>query len=102
MPNRKHSLISLPPELQEGQLALLCAVEEVLGRSTELARRLTRAIATDELSDLLRAQSAFDALPGEQRLRITGEARRVVEAGTRERPEAAGDNIVRLRPHRPH
>jgi hypothetical protein len=101
MANRQHSLVSLPPAPPEGQIALLFAVEEVLGRTTELARRLTRAIASDELADLLKAQSVFEALPAEQRLRIAAEARRVVVDGARERPDGASDNIVYLRPSRP-
>ena len=98
MPNSKHSLVNLPPVPREGQLALLCAVEDVLGRTTELARRLTRAIASEEPVDLIEAQSAFDSLPDELRQKIAGEVRRLVAEEADDSGAADGANVVYLRP----
>jgi hypothetical protein len=96
MPNRKHSLVSLPPVPREGQLVLLAVVEGVLGRSTELGRCLTRAIASEDPRDLIEAQSAFDALSAELRESIAVEVHLIVEKN--ERTGAAADNVIRLRP----
>ncbi len=97
---REPSLVSLPPVPPEGQLVLLRAVEEVLGRGTDLGRCLTRVLATEDPLDLMQAQSHFDALPAELRQTIAGAVR---ERMRRERRDEADEisvpaNLVRLRP----
>ncbi|MBI1773767.1 MAG: hypothetical protein HYR63_00335 [Proteobacteria bacterium] len=97
---REPSLVSLPPVPREGQLVLLCAVEEVLGRGTELGRYLTRAVATEDPLDLMQAQTAFDALPAELRQTIAGTVR---ERMRQDRQDEADElpppsNLIRLRP----
>ena len=71
-----------------------------LGRGTDLGRHLTRALATEDALDLMRAQSAFDEFPAELRQTIAGAVR---ERMRRNREEEAEDmpppsNIVRLKP----
>src|SRR5882724_11917255 len=98
MPNRKHSLVSLPPVPREGQLVLLGAIEGVLGRSTELGRCLTRAIASEDPCDLMQAQSAFDALSAALRESIAEEVHLIVEQQERTGGSGiAAANVVRLR-----
>ena len=102
MPNRKHSLIDFPPQPREGRLVLLRAIEGILGRETEVGRRLTRAIASEDARDLMQAQSAFDALTDDLRETINDEVRLLVEARRGPRFEIASrENVIPLRPRPP-
>jgi hypothetical protein len=99
MSNRKQQIATLPAVPREGLLMLLGAIEKVMGRSTEVGRCLTRAIASHELRDLLRVQAGFDALSAEDREGVSTELRLMLEAeASREEEPAAGGNVVSLRP----
>lgn len=59
---------------------LLDAVHVVVGRDSDVARYLTRAITSDDPLDLLLAQAAFDELDGSLKRAVARE----IETGTRD------------------
>ncbi len=64
---------------QSAREILLDAIKVVVGRDSDVARYLIRAINSDDPLDLLLAQAAFDELEGPQKRAVAQE----VEAGTR-------------------
>ena len=66
---------------------LLGAIDAVVGRNTDVARYLTRAIKSNDALDLLLAQAAFDELDGEKKRAVVRE----IEARTASMQEAKAD-----------
>lgn len=66
---------------------LLGAIDTVVGRNTDVARYLTRAIKSNDALDLLLAQAAFDELDGEKKRAVVRE----IEARTASMKEANAD-----------
>lgn len=64
---------------QSAREILLEAIKVVVGRDSDVARYLIRAINSDDPLDLLLAQAAFDELEGPQKRAFAQE----VESGTR-------------------
>ena len=52
---------------------LLGAIDVVVGRNSDVARYLTRAIKSDDPLDLLLAQAAFDELDGDLKRAVVRE-----------------------------
>jgi len=55
---------------KEAQQVLADAMAEILGRNSEAHRDIVRAIESEEMMDMILAQSSFDALPGDARKKI--------------------------------
>lgn len=58
---------------------LLSAIESVLGRGTDVARYLTKAVQSSDALDLLLAQAAFDDLSSEVKTAIAERGRAETE-----------------------
>ena len=70
---------------------LLSAIESVLGRGTDVARYLTKAVQASDALDLLLAQAAFDDLSGEVKTAIAERVRAETEQElSKRRPRRVG------------
>ena len=55
------------------------SIGEIVGKRSEVYRDMMRAFESDQVVDLLLAQSSFDALPGDVRQEIAQRVRDMVE-----------------------
>jgi hypothetical protein len=66
-----------------GAVELLAeTMAEVVGLYTEAYRDLIRAVKSDEMMDMILAQSSFDALPGETRRKIAARVEELIREHT--------------------
>jgi len=66
-------------------------MSEIVGRDSSVFRDIIRAIETDEVLDMMLAQSSFDALPGEVRRKIAHRAEELVRSHLGTQAQIAGN-----------